>query len=75
MAPEEASAGAPALKAAGWRSALKRDVALLLLAKLAALALLWWLFFSPTHQVRVDAPATGSHLAVQPAAAPGGSRP
>jgi hypothetical protein len=37
---------------------------LLLAIKLAALALLWALFFSPAHRTAVDAQAAGRHLAV-----------
>jgi hypothetical protein len=48
----------------GWRAALRRDVSLLLLFKALALALLWWLFFSPAHRVTVDPASTGRHLAL-----------
>jgi hypothetical protein len=54
----------------GWRAALRRDVSLLLLFKAIALALLWWLFFSPAHRAAVDPAAIGRHLALK-AAAPG----
>jgi hypothetical protein len=54
----------------GWRAALRRDVSLLLLFKALALALLWWLFFSPAHRPAVDPAATGRHLALG-APAPG----
>jgi hypothetical protein len=37
---------------------------LVLAIKLAALALLWALFFSPAHRPAVDAEAAGRHLAV-----------
>ena len=37
-------------------------------AKLAALALLWWLFFSPAHRTVVDADAAGRRLGVPQAA-------
>jgi hypothetical protein len=59
----------------GWRAVLRRDVSLLLLFKALALALLWWLFFSPAHRPAVDAAATGQHLALEnptPGAAAGG---
>jgi hypothetical protein len=56
----------------GWRAALRRDVALLLLFKTIALAVLWWLFFSPAHRAVIDPAATGRHLALEsPARAPG----
>jgi hypothetical protein len=55
----------------GWRAALRRDVSLLLLFKAIALALLWWLFFSPAHRSPVDPAATGRHLALEaPSRAP-----
>jgi hypothetical protein len=68
MASEEAmtvrtGAGDPA----GWRRALRRELSVLLLLKLFALTLLWWLFFSPQHRVRVDARATQQHLGLAPA--------
>jgi hypothetical protein len=40
----------------------------LLALKLAALGLLWALFFSPGHQSAVDAQAVGRHLSVAPQA-------
>jgi hypothetical protein len=49
---------------AGWRSALRRELSVLLLLKALALALLWWLFFSPGHRTVVDASATSRRLAV-----------
>jgi hypothetical protein len=51
-----------------WRAILRRHLTVLLALKLAALALLWMLFFSPTHRTAVDSQAAGQHLAV---AAPG----
>jgi len=47
-----------------WRSILKRHLLLLLALKLAALTLLWALFFSPAHRTAVDPQAAGRHLAV-----------
>jgi hypothetical protein len=47
-----------------WRRAFRRHLTLLLLAKFAALALLWALFFSPTHRTAVDSDAAGRRLAV-----------
>jgi hypothetical protein len=52
------------MTAAGWRAALRRDLALLLLFKAIALVLLWWLFFSPAHRAAVDPAATGRHLGI-----------
>ena len=54
------SAAAPA----PWRAVFRRHLTLLLAIKLAALALLWALFFSPAHRTAVDAQAAGRHLAV-----------
>ena len=53
-------------RAFGWRSALRRELSVLLLFKAAALALLWWLFFSPAHRTAVDPDSTGRHLALGP---------
>lgn len=36
---------------------LTRDIALVLAVKAAALVLIWFLFFSPTHRPAVDAAA------------------
>jgi len=35
--------------------------------KIAALALLWWLFFSPGHRLAVDAQAASLRFGVAPA--------
>ena len=51
---------------------------MLMALKIAALALLWWLFFSPAHRVAVDAEAAGRRIGVahaQVGLAPGGSLP
>jgi len=47
-----------------WRRRLRRELAGLIALKLVALALLWWLFFSPTHRTAVDADAAGRRLGV-----------
>jgi hypothetical protein len=52
-----------------WRRRLRRELAGLIALKLAALALLWWLFFSPAHRTTVDADAAGRRLGVAEAAA------
>ncbi|MGP8032914.1 MAG: cytochrome oxidase putative small subunit CydP [Steroidobacteraceae bacterium] len=50
-----------------WRRAFRRHLTLLLLAKFAALALLWALCFSPAHRTFVDGEVEGRRLAlVQP---------
>jgi hypothetical protein len=56
--------GEPAARVFGWRTALRREVSLLMLFKAAALGLLWWLFFSSDHRTAVDAAAAGRRLAV-----------
>jgi hypothetical protein len=45
---------------------MKRELTWILAAKLAALGLLWLLFFSGSHRVAVDAPATGRQLGLAP---------
>jgi len=58
-----------------WRQELRRAVAATLALKLAALALLWALFFAPAHRSTVDAQAASQRLALPPAArAPGGAQ-
>jgi hypothetical protein len=52
-----------------WRRRLSREVAGLIALKLVALALLWWLFFSPAHRTLVDADAAGRRLGMPQAAA------
>ena len=53
-----------------WRRRLSRELTGVIALKLVALALLWWLFFSPAHRTRVDADAAGRRLGVTQAAAP-----
>jgi len=45
-----------------WQGRLRRELALLLLVKVAALLLLWLIFFSPPHRQPADAAHTGAHL-------------
>jgi type II secretory pathway component PulM len=52
-----------------WRRRLRREMAALIALKLVALALLWWLFFSPAHRTVVDADAAGRRLGMTEAAA------
>jgi len=52
----------------GWRRALQRELAWLMTLKVAALALLWWLFFSPPHPSAVDGEAASRRFAVTPSA-------
>jgi hypothetical protein len=51
--------------AVDWRRATRSQVVWLLLVKLAALTLLWFLFFSPAQRQRVDGEATSSHFALE----------
>jgi uncharacterized membrane protein len=57
-----------------WRRRLRRELAGLIALKLVALALLWWLFFSPAHRAAVDADAAGRRLGVIEAPAQGAAR-
>jgi len=45
-----------------WRGRLRRELAGLIALKLLALALLWWLFFSPSHRTAVDAETASRRL-------------
>jgi hypothetical protein len=45
---------------------MKRELTWILAAKLAALGLLWALFFSGGHRVAIDAPATSRQLGIEP---------
>ena len=55
---------------------LIRDISLVLLFKLAAITLLWYLFFSPAHQMMVTpAKVDGQLFTAPPAGHPIGSRP
>jgi hypothetical protein len=66
-------AGDVATSGVRWRRALGRDLTWLMVVKLAALALLWWLFFSPAHHTPVDGAAAGRQLGVEPRAAGAGA--
>ncbi|MGD8378422.1 MAG: hypothetical protein PVI37_01840 [Gammaproteobacteria bacterium] len=46
------------------RPHLAREITLVLIVKLAALALIWWLFFSPPHRVPVN-PQTMDRVLLQ----------
>jgi hypothetical protein len=50
----------------GWRAVLRRELALWLLLKVAALAVLWALFFSPAHRLAVTAATAGQRFALKP---------
>jgi uncharacterized membrane protein len=60
--------GGPRAGPEQWRYELRRAVAVTLALKLAALALLWALFFAPAHRTRVDAEAASQHLRQPPVA-------
>jgi hypothetical protein len=59
----------PGSEPAPWRRRLRRELAGLVALKVAALALLWWLFFSAAHHTRVDAAAAGRRLGMTPSPA------
>lgn len=44
-----------------------RELAIVLSLKLAAIGLLWYLFFGPTHEVKVTPAALDRHLFTAPA--------
>lgn len=47
-----------------WQHRLRREVGWLLIAKMVALLLLWGLFFSAPHRLRVDGDGVADRLAV-----------
>jgi hypothetical protein len=49
---------------APWRRRLSGELVVLVAIKFAALALLWWLFFSPAHRTNVDPEAASRRLGV-----------
>jgi len=53
---------------------MRHELTWILAAKLAALGLLWLLFFSGSHRLAVDAPATSHQLGLAPMP-PGDSEP
>jgi len=53
---------------ADWRHGMRRGMVWLLTVKFAALLLLWWLFFSPSHRQHIGGEAASERLAVVPAA-------
>ena len=56
------------MRTSEWRRTLRRELSWLLVLKAAALALLWWLFFSPAHRTPVGTEAESRRLAVTRAA-------
>lgn len=50
-----------------WRVALRRGIVKLLLFKLAALAALWALFFSPAHRLDPNPDQVGQQLSLRSA--------
>lgn len=50
------------LRHQSWRARLARDLGWWSIIKLGLLALLWGLFFSNSHQCRVDGTTTASRL-------------
>jgi len=49
-----------------WQRRIRREVGWLMLAKLAALLILWGLFFSPAHRLAVDGRVTADRFALVP---------
>ncbi len=47
-----------------WRARLGRDIGWSMIVKLGLLMLLWAVFFSRSHQCRVDGPVTANRLAL-----------
>ncbi|MGW8248545.1 MAG: cytochrome oxidase putative small subunit CydP [Acidiferrobacterales bacterium] len=45
-----------------WQDRLVREIALVLVIKLALIFALWWLFFDLPDSQRVKTPQVGSHL-------------
>jgi hypothetical protein len=54
----------------GWRRQMRGELFWIVLAKLAALTLLWALFFSAAHRPSVNGDSLGRQLGVAPTAAP-----
>jgi hypothetical protein len=52
----------PATPQRSWRMRLARELSGWMLVKLGLLTVLWALFFSGSHQCRVDAPTTASRF-------------
>jgi hypothetical protein len=49
-----------------WRRGMRREIGWFMLAKLAALLILWALFFSPAHRHSVDGRVTADRFALVP---------
>jgi hypothetical protein len=47
-----------------WRARLARELSGWMLVKLGLLSVLWALFFSSSHQCRIDAPTAASRFGV-----------
>jgi hypothetical protein len=54
--------GGPRSEQPPWRRRLRRELTGLVALKIAALALLWWAFFSPAHRITVDGEAARERL-------------
>lgn len=59
----------PALDTAWWQHPLIREIALVLVVKIALIFVLWWAFFDLPDAQRIDAQQVGAHVAgiTQPA--------
>jgi hypothetical protein len=56
-----------------WRRRMRGELWWIFLVKLAALTLLWVLFFSAAHHAVIDGQSVSRQLGVAPPAAPSGS--
>lgn len=59
---------------ADWRRRMRGELFWILLVKLAALTLLWMLFFSAAHQTIIDGQSVSHRLGVVPPGAPARSQ-
>jgi len=66
--------GESVVNEADWRRGMRFRLVSLLAVKFAALILLWWLFFSPSHRQHVDGEATSERLAVVPGMSVSGTK-
>lgn len=58
-----------------WRRRMRGELFWIFLVKLAALTLLWMLFFSATHHAAIDGESVSQQLGVAQSAAPSRSPP
>jgi hypothetical protein len=63
-----------AIEQLSWRTRLARDLSWWLVIKIALLTVLWGLFFSGSHQCRVDGSAAADRFGFGPMNSSGGER-